>query len=54
VKVPILNYDSMETFMTNHNHLFTFAYQAGKPSEHYALNELKPIVSHLHAIDKEI
>ena len=54
VKVPILTYDNMEDFMTVHNHLLTFAYQKGKPSEHYAFNELKPVIGHLNSIDKSI
>ena len=54
VKVPILSYTNMENFMTNHDHLLVFAYQAGKPSEHYAFNELKPIIANLSNIDKKI
>jgi hypothetical protein len=44
----------MENYLAEFDHLFIFSYQPGKPSEHFAFNELKPVVSKLHKIDKSI
>lgn len=54
VNVPIINYDHLETFLTKHDHMLSFAYQPGKPSETFGFSQMKGIVSKLHKIDKSI
>jgi len=54
VKVPIVGLDRIDDYLYHHDNLLTFTYQPSTQSEDFTKNQLKEIVSSVHAANKDV